>query len=242
MATLHFLVGLLLNTFPIVGETTTGLKFLRFPKKVRDSSCGLLLLNGRLADRKTGTILGRILAGHSRFLNRPIWKIFCNFAPNPVLNLKAMENNPSNLREALWRRKLSDAKRAELCSQPELELEARLTEAITKIPDASVPSNFTARVLAAVELEDNKATRSRGWNWRLLWPRVAVAAAVLIFAGVSLQHYEVKARRAELAENLASVTRMQTPSIEALENLDAIQRMSQSQTGHADTELLADLQ
>jgi hypothetical protein len=154
-----------------------------------------------------------------------------------------MENNPSNLRESLWRRQPAGTKRDQLRTPPELELEARLTGALVKIPDASVPSNFTARVLAAVELEAAREARPPGWtlNWRALWPRVAVAAAVLIFAGVSIQRYEVHSQRVRLVKNIAMVATAQPPpSVDVLENLDAIQRMSQS--GHADGELLAALQ
>jgi len=127
-------------------------------------------------------------------------------------------------------------------NEPDHLREARLTEALAKLPDAPVPSNFTARVLAAVELEEAAATRSRGWtwNWRRLWPRIAVAAAVLIFGGVSLQRYEVNAQRTVLAKNLALVARAPAPGVDALENLDVIQRMSQS--GRADNDLLAVLQ
>ena len=153
-----------------------------------------------------------------------------------------MENQSTKLVEVLWRRKLSAAEHAGLHPQPELELEARLTQALAEIPAAPVPSNFTARVLAAVDLEEARIARSRSWalNWRALWPRVAVAAAVLIFAGVSLQRYEANSQRAALAKNLALVARSPLPGVDALENLDAIQRMSQS--GHADNELLAVLQ
>jgi hypothetical protein len=154
-----------------------------------------------------------------------------------------MKNQPDNLREALWRRKLSGTERAALRAQPELELEARLTEALVKIPDAPVPSNFTARVLAAIELDEMQAARSRGWtlNWRAWWPRVAVAAAVLIFAGVAIQRYEANSYRLALVKNVALVAATQPPpSVDALENLDAIQRMGQS--GHADGDLLAALE
>ena len=154
-----------------------------------------------------------------------------------------MNNQPDNLHESLWRRKLSEAERAGLQAQPELEIEARLTAALAKIPDAAVPSNFTARVLDAIEFEEKQAARSRGWalNWRALWPRVAVAAAVLIFAGVSIQRYETNSHRIALVKSVAQLTAAQPPpSVDALENLDAIQRMSQS--GHADNDLLAALQ
>jgi hypothetical protein len=153
-----------------------------------------------------------------------------------------MENQPSNPGEALWRRKLSAAERDALRAQPELELEARLTAALCQIPDAPAPSNFTARVLAAVELEEAQAARSRGWalHWRLLWPRVAAVAAILIFAGVSVQWHESHSQRASLARSIALVAAQPLPSVDALENLDAIQRMSRP--ARADGELLAALQ
>lgn len=154
-----------------------------------------------------------------------------------------METKPSNPNESLWRRPLTEAERAALRGQPEAELEARLTQALAKLPDAPVPSNFTARVLDAIELEEMQAARSRDWtlNWRALWPRVAVAAAVLVFAGVSIQRYELNARRVTLAKNVAVVAAAEPPpSLEALENLDAIERMGQS--AHADGDLLAALQ
>src|SRR5665213_4096895 len=153
-----------------------------------------------------------------------------------------MENQPSDSSEPLWRRKLSGAERAGLRARPELELEARLTDALAKIPDAPVPSNFTARVLAAVELEEKQARRSCWhWSWHLLLPRVAVTAAILIFAGVSIQRHEANSQRFALWQTLARLAVTQPPpSADALENLDAIQRMGQP--AHADGELLAALQ
>jgi hypothetical protein len=110
------------------------------------------------------------------------------------------------------------------------------------MPGSPVPSNFTARVLAAIDLEEVQAVRSPSWtmNWRFLWPRVTVTAAILIFAGVSLQRYETSSHRLALAKDVALVAAAQPPSVDALENLDAIQRMSQP--AHADGELLAVLQ
>jgi len=153
-----------------------------------------------------------------------------------------MENKPFNPEESLWRRTLSEAESAALRAQPGLELEARLTQALAKIPGAPVPSNFTARVMADIERAEKQKARPQisALNWRLLWPRVAVAAAVLIFAGVSLQRYEIHAQRTALVKNLAVAARAPSPGVDALENLDAIQRMSQS--SHADNELLAALQ
>ena len=135
------------------------------------------------------------------------------------------------------------AERAVLRGQPELELEARLTEALAQLPNAPLPSNFTARVLAAIELEEAQAARSRGWrwNWHGLLPRFAAVAAVLLVAGLMLQHHELALHRAEMARSLSAVASANTvPSVDALENLEVIQRMSQP--AQADTELLAALQ
>jgi len=56
------------------------------------------------------------------------------------------------------------------------------------------------------------------------WP-VAVA---LVFASLALQHYEQNAHRAAIALSIASVAESQPlPSVEALKNFDAIQRISQ---------------
>ena len=151
-----------------------------------------------------------------------------------------MNNRPDNLSESLWRRPLSVTERAALRDQPELELEAQLTGALEKIAAVPVPSNFATRVLDAVELVEKQSARA-GWSWPLLLPRMAVATAVLVFAGLSLQRYEVHSQRVALMKNIAMVAVAQPlPSVDALENLDAIQRLSQS--SHADGELLAALQ
>lgn len=146
------------------------------------------------------------------------------------------------MREALWRRKLTEAERAQLPAQPELELEARLTGALARTPHVPVPSNFTARVLDAIDREEATAARPRIWtlNWRSLLPRVAVVGTALFIAGLTVQRYETVTYRASLAKTVAMVATAPPPSVDALENLDAIQRMGQS--AHADGELLADLQ
>jgi hypothetical protein len=70
---------------------------------------------------------------------------------------------------------------------------------------------------------------------------MAVATTILVVAGISFQRYEVGAQRAALVRHIAQVAAAQpVPSADVLENLDAIQRMSQS--GHADNDLLVALQ
>ena len=156
----------------------------------------------------------------------------------------------SKLRESSWRRKLTETEqaglRAYLAANPDAradwEMESVLNAALTRLPDAPVPSNFTVRVLQAVEREE---ARPHGWSWRWNWhtlvPRVAFAAVVITFTGLALYHHEIYSQRAALARSVAFVTGGQpAPSPEALENFDAIRRMSQPQ--HADDELLALMQ
>ena len=191
--------------------------------------------------------IGGAFFGWLHLLNPPARRlnfreIFCNFGPSTGFNLKkTMKDKFPN--ESYWRHRLTAAEHDALRPQPDLELESRLTGALAKIPDVPVPSNFTARVSNAVELEDMLASRPQNQAsiWHRLWPRVAMAAAILIFAGVGIQRYETRSQRATLAKNVILIASSQPlPSVDALENLDAIQRMSQA--GHADGELLAALQ
>jgi len=116
-----------------------------------------------------------------------------------------------------------------------------LRELLSRLPDAPVSSNFTARVMQSVELEEAGDSRQRhilAWNWRTLLPRFAVTAAVLMFAGIAFHQYEIGNRRAEITKSVMMVASAQKlPSVEALQNFDAIQRMGQP--SHADEELLA---
>jgi len=116
-----------------------------------------------------------------------------------------------------------------------------LRELLSRLPDAPVASNFTARVMQAVELEESR--RSRKWNfifnWRAFLPRAAVATVAILFAGLAFHHHELNAQRNALAKNVALVAGTPMPGVDALKNFDAIQRMSQPR---ADEELLALLQ
>ena len=115
-----------------------------------------------------------------------------------------------------------------------------LRELLSRLPDAPVSSNFTARVMQAVELEELRAARTRGWhwNWYSLLPRAAVVAVAVVVTGLTVQNYVVNAHREQIAHSVAFVTGAQPlPSVDALQNFDAIQRMSQP--ARADEGLLA---
>ncbi len=150
------------------------------------------------------------------------------------------------LRETSWRRELTAAEQAELRAflashpdaQADWEAEAGLNAGLNRLSDAPVPSNFTARVLQAVQLETAAAERehlgatTRAW-WRVLVPRVAVALVVVSAGWFGYQHY----RSGKIAEGLAVVATVPPPSTLALEDFEAVRRLKPTLT--ADEELLA---
>jgi len=122
-------------------------------------------------------------------------------------------------------------------------LQNELRELLSHLPDAPVASNFTVRLMQAVEFEESRSSRRRNfrWNWHALLPRIAVAAALVLFAGLTFHHFELTSQRTALAKNVAFVAESQPlPSVDVLDNFDAILRMIQP--AHADEELLALLQ
>src|ERR1035441_868191 len=87
--------------------------------------------------------------------------------------------NYNRLLELSWRRKLTDAEEAQLRalleSRPEAQAdwdaEATLNAVLGRLPDAPVPSNFTARVLQTVEREAAAELRQGERKWQF-WPRL----------------------------------------------------------------------
>lgn len=124
-----------------------------------------------------------------------------------------MNNSEFNeLRELSWRRALTPAEEARLqaylVSHPEVqsvwEQEAALSELLTELPKAAVPSNFTARVLEAAE-RDQAAGRGTariglgGWfdSVRRLMPRLGWAIGAVLVVIVGFRQFESH-RQAEL--------------------------------------------
>ena len=167
-----------------------------------------------------------------------------------------MINDPfyNRIRELGWRGKLTAADEAELRAwlaahseaQSEWQTEARLSEALNRLPDVPVPTNFTARVLQAVELETAAAQRARSlrapkWHWPRRWLSRAALAVVILGAGLFSVHEVRSARRAELAQSVTAVSEVSSlPSPEILKDFEAIRALNR--TPPADEELLALLQ
>ena len=156
-----------------------------------------------------------------------------------------MTNDPvyQHLRELSWRRKLTIAEetqlRAWLAAHPDVqaawEAEIGLNEALDRLPDASVPSNFTARVLEAVTLDARKGGRGsilqRGWRWRLRWlPKAALASGIACAVMISCQHIR-SASAVELFKGVALL-----PDPEIVKDFDTIRALNRTPT--ADEDLL----
>lgn len=146
-------------------------------------------------------------------------------------------------------RKLTAAEQAELSAwlagyadrQADWDAESRLSEILKRLPDVPVPSNFTARVLQAVEREATAAGKPQRsgakWFFRLLVPRMAVAAVIFGVALLTYQEHEA-AKREQLVQGVQVVAGVSSlPSPEILQDFDTIRQMSS--TPGADPELIA---
>jgi hypothetical protein len=124
-------------------------------------------------------------------------------------------------------------------NEPFNDVQGQLRRLLSRLPEAPVASNFTARVMQAIELEEQHHSRWRifGWHWRAIIPRAAATAIVLGVATFTFRQHEILVQQQQLARNAALVASQQMPSVDALRNFDAIQRMGQ--TAHPDDELLA---
>ena len=164
-----------------------------------------------------------------------------------------MNHDPvfQRLRELAWRRELTDSEQAELqawlathpAARAEAEMESALSEALARLPDAPVPSNFTARVLSELEREvrhPSSGTRDWPWIWRVLCPRAAAAALVLA-GGLFAYHRHLEARRFAFGDSIRTVAGVQSlPSPVILEYFDVIQKLDTPPP--ADKDLVAWLQ
>ncbi len=164
-----------------------------------------------------------------------------------------MPNEPLDNRwlEAGWRRKLSKAEAAELeawlAAHPESRdswrTETQLTSLLNRLPEAPVSSNFTARVLQAVEREQASAERRHSPRWWNRWlPRVAFAGAFVVLGVAVFSHQSIRqARTADIGKSVVAVSSVPSlPSVEILQDFDAVRALPT--TPPADEALLSLLQ
>jgi anti-sigma factor RsiW len=158
-----------------------------------------------------------------------------------------MANNPvfERFREISWRRALTDGERAELeawlSNHPEFraewEAEMALSASLTRLPDPGVPSNFTARVLQAVERESAAEPRLResaDW-WRALarrarWVTGPAFVALAVLVGIGIHERQAKRQHElALADSVRIISKVPVlPNAEVLANFETIRAMNQS--------------
>jgi len=152
----------------------------------------------------------------------------------------------SRLRETGWRRPLTEAEQAELRAwlaahpeaQADAEAEAALSQTLAKLPDAPMPSNFTARVLQAIEREaappERHAARPSGPWWRGLIPRIALATLVFGASAIAYRHHQTTKQQelVEAARNLVTVAgTAPLTDLTVLKDFDAIRSLGQADEG-----------
>ena len=173
-------------------------------------------------------------------------------APGVASLPTSMKDDPvlRSLRETAWRRPLTPAETGELrrriTSDPEAlaewQVEARLSRAVAGLPDAAMPSNFTASVLQAIERETGRRQTSSQpwWSLRRWLPRVAFASVLLAVGMVGMRQYE-RAAQERMADSVAVISPLGAlPTPEALADFDAIRRLGSEPA--ADVELISLLQ
>lgn len=147
----------------------------------------------------------------------------------------------THLREASWHRRLTPEEERQLRvwaethpdAAAEIENDAALNAALATLPDAPVPSNFTALVLREVDRGSARAeaTTALGAWWRQLrpaWlPRAAVALAAVLLLGVGWRQYQIF-RQQQIAHNLArlSFAAASVPEPQVFADFDAIRRLN----------------
>jgi len=164
-----------------------------------------------------------------------------------------MNQDPAyqKLREISWRRPLTEAEQAELrvwlvanpAAQVEIEADEVLNLALARLPDAPMPSNFTARVLQAIEREavamKPSATANSSRWWRVLLPRIAGVALVVVVGSALAYRFQIAKQNQALvttAQEVAAVKPLADPLVMA--DFDVIARLSPT-LGVADENLLA---
>lgn len=202
------------------------------------------------------------------------WRLDCqgilrNFQRS--LGMKQKKNMKNGIRkqvlETLWRRELTADERAllelHLTGDEDQRLffeeEEGLSRLLAGVSDAPLSSNFTARVLTAVQLEAARTARAGGafgmaGSWRRFagcfrrsWTTQTAVAGLMLAVGLSA-FYGIKSyHRHQLIQTLATVTKVPTmPEIEVLQDFDAIRHLGRIQvsksTMEKDAALFAALQ
>ncbi len=162
------------------------------------------------------------------------------------------ESDYQRLQETGWRRKLTAEEerglQTYLAAHPEAQMEweeeAALNQFLAQVSDAPVASNFTSRVLQAVELDAASAERQAkkvNWQrWFTRWvPRVALASLVVSLSVLGYHRHQMNARE-ELFQDWDNFSKLTFSNADMWQDFEAIKRLSAA-TPVADDELFAAL-
>jgi anti-sigma factor RsiW len=159
----------------------------------------------------------------------------------------------SSLRDALLRRDLTPRERQDvrawLENHPERaeswRADAALAKALRRLPDAQVPSNFTALVMSEIQRAPQQpASLGARWFPRLRAPRFWVpagAAALVVFGGLFGWSVHQHRQQVELAREIRPLRALAVLPPAILQDFEAIQRFSEM-SAPVDYELLAALE
>jgi len=141
------------------------------------------------------------------------------------------------------------ALQAYLVAHPDPEAQAdwalglALNQALRRLPDAPLSSNFTAQVLQAVARAERRPARQQTWAgwlrvWAWRWPaQTALAGGLALACLLSYGQYRATTR-ARLAESVDTVYGVASLLSDVLQNVDAISQAPPD----VDVKLLAALQ
>ena len=138
-----------------------------------------------------------------------------------------------------WRRDLTSGEKARiqafLAEQPgraaDWERETALNDALNRLPNAPVASNFTSLVMQAVKRESKRMEPQpgEGFGWLVRWLRrpasgLAWAAALALLAWSGYEQFHVRPAR-EQAKQLSLIMKTVAPGAGVFQDFDAIQRL-----------------
>lgn len=163
-----------------------------------------------------------------------------------------MNHDPvyKRLLEIGWRRALTDAEQTELrvwiAAHPEaatdIKLETALNSVLTKPSSVPLSSNFTARVIAAIEqdkaAQHRASSRPKTHWWRIFVPRFAIATLVVVTITLGYRH-NVTTHRMELTDAAKKIAESRALSdVAVIEDFETIRSLNPAEAT-VDENLLA---
>jgi anti-sigma factor RsiW len=123
------------------------------------------------------------------------------------------------------------------------EADRALGRVLQSLPDAPVSSNFTARVMQELDLEEARANRaaSTSRGWRLLWPRLGWATAAALALTIFGTQQFLNVRRTQFAADAALVSKDIARLPDAFRDFDVVDSLREIPAA-SDDGILAALQ